>query len=76
MTQLFCDAEWIIEIMGGSSVGKLTADKTFEAENTKRMKVFSLPLMWLIETKWKVRKFALKMKCCDCTKIGSEIHPV
>ena len=37
--------------MGKSSVGKLTADKSFEAENTKRMQVFSHPLMWLIETK-------------------------
>ena len=60
--------------MGGSSVGKLTADKSFEAENTKRLKVFSLPLMWLIETKWKVRKFALKMKSCNCRKIGSKIN--
>ena len=33
--------------MGRSSVGNLTADKAFEAENTKRMKGFSLPLMWL-----------------------------
>ena len=37
--------------MGRSLVGKLTADKSFEAENTKTMKVFSLPLIWLIETK-------------------------
>ena len=51
MAQLFCDAEWTILIMGGSSVGKLTADKSAEAENTKRMKIFSFPLMWLIETK-------------------------
>ena len=29
----------------------LTADKSFEAENTKRMKVFSFPLIWLVETK-------------------------
>ena len=34
--------------MGGSSVGKLTGDRSFEAENTKRMKVFSFALMWLI----------------------------
>ena len=41
----------VAQIMGRSSAGKLTADKSFQAENTKRMNVFSLPLMWLIETK-------------------------
>ena len=34
--------------MGGTSVGKLTRDRSFEAENAKRKKVFSFALMWLI----------------------------
>ena len=43
---------WMDHLVNGRVFSK--TDKSFEAENTKRMKVFSFPMMWLIETKLKV----------------------